>query len=318
MTCPYSTPHDLGRLHSWHPQKTWRSPVEKADGPSDSQYKWLHEIADAAVPRVRRAFLDAIERIKGKIAEAELRAAIESGSVDQVLEVLGLDKSISEALSAKMVPPLEDTFLATGRAAVARRGELTMRFDISNPAAVRFLQAYDFGLIRQVTDETRAAVRNVVTDAFRYGGHPREQARQIREFIGLTERQTQAVINYRNALVEEERPIDQVERMTAAYRTRMLRLRGENIARTETLRASNAAQNAAWVQATDDGLLDRGAVRRQWLVTPDDRLCPYCAVVPLMNVGGVALGGFFQTPLGAVPYPPLHPQCRCITVLSEF
>jgi len=54
------------------------------------------------------------------------------------------------------------------------------------------------------------------------------------------------------------------------------------------------------------------------MVTPDDRLCEYCEAVPDMNPDGVPLGGQFQTPLGPVDGPTLHPQCRCIVYLMSF
>lgn len=331
-------------------RKSWRSIAAKAAAPNDPEYQWLHDIADAAAPRVRRAFLEAIARIRGSAKEAELRAAVESGNVETALRVLGLDKTLSSAVNAAIMPPLEDAFLRAGRAAVPvtlpKGGELAMRFDISNPNAARFLQRYSFELVRQVSDDTRAGVRQVVLDAFRFGGHPREQARLIRQMIGLTDKQAQAVDNFRvlletgdrealtralrdrrfdptldNALgqaAERQLTAEQIDRMVGRYRERMLASRAENIARTETLRAANAAQETAWEQAAQQGLLNRATLRRQWLVTPDDRLCIWCAAVPEMNVGGVPMGGMFRTPLGPIAYPPLHPQCRCVTILEAF
>jgi hypothetical protein len=49
--------------------------------------------------------------------------------------------------------------------------------------------------------------------------------------------------------------------------------RAELIARTETMRASNEGQQEAWDQAVEEGLLT-GNEQQEWIVTPDDRLCP--------------------------------------------
>lgn len=326
-----------------------RSPLAKAISP-DPEFQWLLDIADKADPKVRQAFLDAIARAKAGIDNQALQEAVASGDVNRVLQVLGVDQTLAPAFSASLGAPLEAAFIAAGQAAVTQAlptgGELAMRFDISNPKATEFLRTYDLGLIRQITADTREGIRRIVGDAMAYGGHPYEQARQIRSLIGLTDRQAAAVSNFRNLLETKDREAmtralrdrrfdptldralgadaemdlsqEQIDRQVGRYAERMLNNRAENIARTETVRAANAAQNAAWDQAADKGLLDRDSLRRQWLVTPDDRLCIYCAEVPDMNPDGVGLGGYFETPLGPVKYPPLHPQCRCVTVIGTL
>lgn len=322
----------------------WRSPLAKAIDP-EPDYQWLMDIADKADPKVRQAFLDAIDQVKAGIEDAALRDAVASGDVNQVLDVLGIDQSLGPALSVGLGAPLQAAFLEASAQAVTRGG-LDMRFDISNPKATEFLRTYDFGLIRQLTTDTREGIRRIVADAFAYGGHPYDQAHQIRDLIGLTDSQAAAVASFRNLLETGDRDAltralrdrrfdptldrtlgedaerdltgDEIDRQVGRYAERMLNARAENIARTETIRAANAAQNAAWDQAADKGLLNRDTLRRQWLVTEDDRLCIYCAEVPDMNPDGVGLGGYFETPLGPVKFPPLHPQCRCVTMIDSL
>lgn len=346
--CPHGR-RDFWSQSGYRQVRRWRSPLAKAINP-DPEYQWLMDIADKADPKVRQAFLDAIAKARAGVNQADLEAALATGDVNQVLAVLGLDKSLAPNLSVALGAPLEAAFIEAGREAVTQSipagGELTMRFDIANPKTTEFLRTYDLGLIRQISDDTREGIRRIVSDAMTYGGHPYDQARRIRGLIGLTDTQAGAVDTFRTLLetgdrealtralrdrrfdgtldralgadAEMELSQDQIDRQVERYATRMLNARAENIARTETIRAANAAQNAAWDQAADNGLLDRGSLRRQWLVTPDDRLCIYCAEVPDMNPDGVELGGYFETPLGPVPYPPLHPQCRCVTVIGAL
>lgn len=300
-------------------RKGFRSPIRKAvEG--DPEFAWLHEIADKLEPTVRQRFIEAIERIRASGDDEALRAALQAEDVDATLRALGLDDSLPANLSSALVHPLEDAFLEAARATPGATlgAQLAYRFDIGRPQSLAFLRSYDLGLIRQISDETREAVRTVVADAFAHGGHPYDQARAIRQFIGLTTRQSQAVLNYRDALVEEERPIEQVDRMTERYRQRMLRLRARNIARTTTIDASNAGAQSSWSQAADMQLLNRVTFRQGWGVAPDDRLCVFCAAVPLLNPNGVPLGGLFQTPLGPVRRPTLHPQCRCYLYAMAF
>lgn len=293
MTCECCVPRkwpDLGKAlpASFH-APAWRSVRKAASGDAEDA-GWLLAIADALLPAARAAFLLAVERLRGSASEEKLRVAIETGRIDEVMRVLDIEGQMKTALQGTLAKPLEDAFIEAGREAPARtlgnvEGALSMRFDLANPHSLRFLQDYDFGMIRQVSQETRMAVRRVVSDAFLNGGHPYAQAKKIKSFIGLTDRQAQAGINYRAALEEEGRPADQVERMSEKFNAKLLRRRAESVARTETVRAANAGQQSAWSSAADKGLLNRATFRQGWLVTPDDRLC-FPATTPVMTMDG--------------------------------
>lgn len=291
----------------------WRSQLAKASAEDETRYRWLHRIADGAAPKVRDEFLAAVEQVRNSVKAKALESALDRQDIEEVLRILDITGNMQAALQPQFIPALEDTYIAAGRAAPRPGGgKLGMRFDLTNPRSIRFLQEYDFGLIRQVSDETRHAVRQVVLDAFETGGHPYEQARQIKQFIGLTERQAQTVMNYRDMLESEDHSADAIDQLTERFHNRMLRSRATNIARTETMRAANAGANEAVHQAVEEGLLDRQTTRIGWMVTPDDRLCPLCEAIPDMNPDGVPVGGYFQTPDGPIKEPPLHPQCRCV------
>lgn len=83
--------------------------------------------------------------------------------------------------------------------------------------------------------------------------------------------------------------------------------RAEVIARTETMRASNEGQQQAWDQAAEDGYLT-GNEEQEWIVTPDDRLCPECEP---FDGETAELGGTFSAEGIDSDGPPLHPRCRC-------
>lgn len=211
-----------------------------------------------------------------------------------------------------------------------------------NPEAVAWLQNYTFALIREVSDEAIEAVRDTILEAFREGGHPYEQARTIRNVVGLTRSQAAAVRNFRRML--ESQAFDQaltrelrdkrfdptllkliqskqalskgrIDQMTERYYQRYLKYRAEMISRTESLRASNSGQNELWRQAADQGLLDRDRGRRMWVVARDERLCEICREIPRMNPDGVKLGETFKTSRGPIEFPPAHVSCRCTCVI---
>lgn len=217
-----------------------------------------------------------------------------------------------------------------------------LRFDLLNPETVAFINAYTFGLIREIADETRRGVQVILRSAFEEGKDIPTQAREIRQMVGLTERQAQAVVNFRRNLergTEQslrevldrarrdarfdpsvQRAIDnatrlpqpQIDRMVERYRERLLRYRSETIARTESLRASNEGQRELWRQAENQGLLNRAKTQVKWLTAGDERVCPICW--PL-NGKTVPLGQSFQTSVGTVDGPPAHVSCRCSSSL---
>jgi len=280
-------------------------------------YNELNAIADKARPKVQRAIKQAIEDLKGRVTTKQLEKIVREGDQFAVLRALNLENMDAEL--GPVVAELQGTFITAAQATAAIMSETvgaTMTFDLTNPRSIEFIRQYKFDLIQQVSRKTKEGVQAIVKNAFEVGGHPYEQARKIRETVGLLPRQAAAVENYRELLIGEGRTAAQVERMTAKYYQRQLNYRAKNIARTETVRASNMGQQTVWRQAIQDGLLPRDA-KRVWIVTDDDRLCPYCepldgAIAGMeedftSTVKGPRGGGATYTALT----PPLHPSCRC-------
>jgi len=85
--------------------------------------------------------------------------------------------------------------------------------------------------------------------------------------------------------------------------------RAKTIARTEVLRATNFATNEAFKQS-------EVVAGKEWLTALDERVHPGC-----MNLDGtiVRLEGTFNTEVGPLESPPMHPNCRCtmIPVLKQ-
>lgn len=75
------------------------------------------------------------------------------------------------------------------------------------------------------------------------------------------------------------------------------------IARTETLRASNAGQLDAYKQS---GVVDQ----KQWYTARDADVCPECAA--LDGQIQTLSGSFFKSDYLGGDQPPLHPRCRCV------
>lgn len=118
--------------------------------------------------------------------------------------------------------------------------------------------------------------------------------------------------------IRDEAALDQdtVSKIIGRYSDRLLELRGETIARSETMTALNMAKVDAIQQQIDAGKIDVRDVVKIWHATPDDRTRDTHRA---LNKKSVPLNGAFISPSGAsIRYPgdPMapaseHVNCRC-------
>jgi len=119
--------------------------------------------------------------------------------------------------------------------------------------------------------------------------------------------------------VKEGESIPQLRKRVEEVFGGMEKYRSERIARSEVVRASNFAATEAYDQSgVVEGL--------QWMVTPDDALCPYCSPLDgkTISLGDRFFdkgdkvegndGSKFDLNYEDVEFPPLHPNCRCTVV----
>lgn len=279
-------------------------------------YRSIHEIADSRTAKVRRQVIEAFTSVQSDAKYNQLIRAIDNQSLEGIVDALGIN-----ALDREMIPvidTLRETFVDAARETqkdLPKAVQQGLRFDMLNPRTVDYLRNRSAKLITNIDENTRKGIRRMLADGVSQGLTPAAIARQLRDNIGLTERQTIALDNYRRMLIAEGRNPAQVKRMVDGYGKRLLRARATTIARTETIAASNQGQEEIWHQASEQGLLSTKAKKR-WIVTPDDVLCPICKEIPSINKGGVPIGALFQTSSGPVESPPAHPNCRCAIALD--
>lgn len=214
---------------------------------------------------------------------------------------------------------------------------IPLTYDPIAPAQVAQQQAGQSAWLKRVADTVEAVIDQDIRQGMTNGMTADEIARTIKATIGLTPRQAAAVENFRRLLengdaaaldrVLRDRRFDasvrraieggkldedKIDRMVARYAERYQAHRAQVIARTETLRATNAGRAAAWAQFADRKGLDQSAIRKWWQTAHDERVCIICSAIPLMNPDGVPMGEFYATPDGPMMMPPEpHPSCRC-------
>lgn len=137
---------------------------------------------------------------------------------------------------------------------------------------------------------------------------PRELSAIIRNTIGLTTTQAQALVNFRNTISGEGLSGEVVERQVERYAQFLHKKRADVIARTELSYAWNFGQYDAILEGRDRGYIN-GKVVKEWITAHDERLCPFCGAMDGLIID---LEGTFPTANGTTAFvPPAHQQCRC-------
>lgn len=186
------------------------------------------------------------------------------------------------------------------------KSPIRFRFDDKAAAAVKAAEKMAAKMIVKISKETEKAIRNLIATAIRTGIPPAEAARTIRPLIGLTSAQGQAVMKYREQLIESGLSREVIDKKVDRYAAEKLVERGDNIARTEILDALNEGQKEAWEQAQDAGLLSENATKEVILAVDPCEICEGIAAE-----GPVPISQDFSE-----EGPPFHPRCRCTIAIG--
>lgn len=265
-------------------------------------------------PQVVRVLYSTWNAAADPVKYQELRNAIRTGELSQ--ELIEQWREDYATMVNTRIKPVWDA------AAQAAHGPLSAGLTSATGATVEFetlaarMQPWVRGrgaeLAVNLSDQQTQAIRTllerfVIEDPI----PPRELARYIRPVVGLTPKQTEAVIRYRAALVAEGIAPEKVINRVENYSAWLNRIRAERIARTEVAFAFNQAQLEVMRAAEDDGV---GAVEKQLLTGRDDRVCPFCGPLEGTRVGLNETFPGGTTRIANTYSPPLHPSCRCTTL----
>lgn len=298
--------------------------LEKVDPP----FRAFHRIADRMEPSVRLKVLAALGLISITTDPEIVSAGVDTERFDTAMNAIvagtlisGFQQAAAQAAS-DAAGTLEDTIPSLRASGALPQGiSLEASLTLSDEAAEIWARNNSARLITAIGDESRKAVQQTIETAIREGMAPRKSARVIRDIVGLNAKQAGALAKFRRTLETQKKPFAQsrINQMVRRQRDRMLKFRSESIARTETIAAVNAAQQETMIQGINDGLIDTTLTKKIWVVTPDDRLCPFCEP---MAGQVIEITGSFESgekeledgetrSFGNVGHPPLHPLCRC-------
>lgn len=265
-------------------------------------------------PRMRQAFLAAVYEIRDSVKLTELVRLIEAGRIDDAVRAVGLDPGKFRSMTSTLLAAYEAagvaTMLAIPPAAVAAGYTLKISFNASARAAADFLRYRSELLIREITEDQRRGIRDVLVRGLESGRGPRDVATDLlgrrnritgkREhgLIGLSQTQQEWARNYarelatgdpaalkramrdaafdnriRRAIAEKRGlTIEEARAPFRAYLHRALRVRADLIARQEMRGAMHEAQDQAYRQAIAAGMLSADVVTKEWRSRRDERV----------------------------------------------
>lgn len=259
---------------------------------------------------ISAAYIDATKDTIAKTDWDAFEAALGAGQKDRA-------ESLIEWVEFDPEEPLERIFfdaVLVYQDEISSLAKAGFKFDLDDPNAIKWIQDYAAADIVQISDASRAALREIIERGYIEGIPPEQQARQIRPLIGLDSRRAKAVDNYRQALLKKGTALDKIQSLTAKYAARLLKQRAETIAINEATEASARGGYESTADAVRRGILNPAVYEAFRIVTNDDRLCPICAAAEGES-RTLPDGQYAST--GSV-IAKMHTRCRCVEGLREI
>lgn len=318
----------------------------------NDQIKELVKLANQFEGKLAGAFVSGVNQLKDTLVLKRIAEFLQSGNPEAAIALLTEQLFLAgfSGLSNQIRFAFEAGATAGVSFALSSPAKIVIGFNVLNPETANFLRNHQLFLIRQINNETRGVLRDVISASTIAGNNPLTTARLMRDSIGLTRSQIQSVENFRRLLsdlnpsaldrqlrdrrfdstvrtaIADQKKLSQekINQMTERYRERLLILRSKTIGRTEAIRAVNAGNHRLWLQAVNEGLVPADNIKRFWIVTQDEKLRSAHEAIPEMNEQGVGIEEPFDTPLGPLMFPadpsglPENTiNCRC-TVFTRI
>lgn len=163
------------------------------------QVETIDQLAESLEPGLARQVRQMLDDHADDVPLDALEEALRGGDNGAVLAIVG---DMRKARIQAVVDTLQNVAWAGGQLEAGRPvltgAEFT--FNRLNPTLTQWLDTYSLNLIREIGEGTRTSVRGALLEGMRSGEGPIATARRIKDVVGLTQRQAQAVQNYRREL----------------------------------------------------------------------------------------------------------------------
>lgn len=225
--------------------------------------------------------LKVLRALRGLKKSVEVK--ISDSDVDRVLRITHSERELSRFADVAL-PNITEAVKVNGTDAFIELG-VGGSFDVTNPLVLEWVKENTARFVKGVTETTVNSLRDTLGEGIMAGESiPKLASRVSAVYSGIKSNRAKA------------------------------------IARTETIRASNAGAEMAYMQS---GVVEG----KEWVTAFDERTCD--EICPDMNGRTAILSSDFDTkdlPVdlrfneGKMPYPPVHVNCRCciVPVLKEI
>jgi len=255
--------------------------------------------------KMKKGFRDFLKTMRSDEKVEQLKKLYDRGDLKSITELAdGPIKEYAEVLRKAYIDVAnkenKDLQLKLGVEFVQKievDPSISLTFDPGQPETANAIRQMLLEFIKEITRTQRNAIREAMASALDAGLGSIEASKTFRNVIGLTVHQTSAVDNYasllaqnnRDALtrvlrdrrfdstvrnaIENDEPLSgaQINRMVDRYRSRMLDMRAETIARTEAQAATQQARQKSLDQMTDKLGFEPERIKRVWNTTIDGR-----------------------------------------------
>jgi hypothetical protein len=258
-------------------------------------------------PEMAKAFRESIAAVGENADLKGMREALAAGDVEAALRALDLDTADFYRLEEKFREVFITAGVETADGIPVQTdpfgGIVRVRFTPRHVVAESFLAQHSSTLVRDITVDTRNAVRSTMVKALSEGKNPttivtevvgrvnRATGRREGGVLGLTSEQAIWVGNAQDELtsgdlngylsrkqrnvkydgpikraIESGQPVPPATMRAAldSYRNRLLALRAKTIGRTETMTALNVGRHTAIEQAIAEGKIMPDNVTKKW------------------------------------------------------
>src|SRR5512139_2400431 len=243
----------------------------------------LRVLVRRAEPKVRRAFLEAVQRSKATIPAQRMAEKVAAGDLDGALNLVPWEKLQTGQLRNQIASELRTVYEGAGAIAASRWAVQGFAFTVIDERSLKWLQEYAANRVVELLPDQKDAMRVALTEAYRSGAGAGRIARQIRNEVPgtfLHGAWREAVARFEDELVLQGYGPQRVASEVARYQQQLVNARSLSIARTEVTNAASAGQTEAWQQAIDEGIIDQDKVRVRWLPAADGGNgtgpCPLC------------------------------------------
>ncbi|AHJ10702.1 putative head morphogenesis protein [Rhizobium phage vB_RglS_P106B] len=185
--------------------------------PGSTARQTLDYLIDLFEPRIRDAFLAAIQNVTDDAIIIDMITAIENGDPERAFQALGFSPAAMRPLTEAIEQAFEQGGILTGdnfpEYLNTPSGRTVFRFDVRNARSEAWLRDHSSQLITRLTDEARENVQSVLQRGMIDGRNPRSVALDIvgridpttkqrtGGIVGLTRNQELWVANTRRDLV---------------------------------------------------------------------------------------------------------------------